>query len=369
MSAVSRADEIRRRCRRFVSYDRPPLPSRVLAELADYAGNSEADKYNAGELFDRLEGRVAQLLGKEAALFLPSGKLAQMAALRCLTDRSGCRRVAMHPRSHFEEYESRAYQELWGMTAAAFGGYDRLPVAADLESIKEALGAATIEMPLRRLGCLLNSWEQIAEISAVARRRGIPLHLDGARIWESQPYYGRPLDEIAGLFDSVYVAFDKGIGALAGGALAGPRWLIDQARYWQRRAGGRALRSFPYILSALKGLDEGLPRMADFHGRAVDIAVALRGLPRVRVSPDPPHVNAFLVAVDGDQGLAKAVALDVAESTGVWLFEESVDVAIQGLTMFEITVRGGAFELEVNEIREIVGQFSDLLWQRSQRKS
>lgn len=137
-----------------LSLDMPSIPSDTLNALADFAGDVPSDKYMSGELFDQLHQKVAGMLGKESAPFLPSGKLAQMAALKVLTGRAGCSRVAMHPRSHLEENEMRAYQELWNLTATHLGGYDRLPTADDLREIHEPLGAVTLELPLRRLGCL-----------------------------------------------------------------------------------------------------------------------------------------------------------------------------------------------------------------------
>ncbi len=361
MDETDRPTKIRSRCRRRLSRDHAPRPAEALAELSSYAGEAEADLYQAGELFDRLEGRVAGLLGKERALWLPSGKLAQMAALRVLTGRAGCRRVAMHPRSHLEEFEARAYQELWGLTAASLGGYDRLPAPADLDRLAEPLGALTLEMPLRRLGCLLHPWDELTAITGRARARGIPLHLDGARLWESQPFYGRPLAEIAGLFDTVYVAFDKGLGGLAGAALAGPADILEEVRIWQRRAGGRALRSFPYLLSALKALDERLPLMGGFHARAKAIAAALGRVPGLRVTPDPPHANAFLVTLEGDPGAAREAALAVAETTGIWLFDDLEDCPVQGLSTFEVTVRGAAFELTPDEVLDAVGRLAEAI--------
>ncbi len=112
---------------RRLSLNAPPHPADTLRALADYAGDGASDKYTTGELFDRLESRIAGLPGKEAAVYLPSGKLAQMAALKTLTGPARCNRVAMHPRSHFEEYEARAYQELWAMTAAHLCGFDPRP--------------------------------------------------------------------------------------------------------------------------------------------------------------------------------------------------------------------------------------------------
>jgi threonine aldolase len=152
-------ESARRACSRFLSLDRRPDPAAALEKLAAYARRIDAgsDQYGAGDLAARLEQQIAELLGKEAALFLPSGKMAQMIALRILTGRSGCRRVAMHPRAHFEEYEAKAYQELHGLIATRFGSYDALPTLADLEALlAEPVGVVAMEMPLRRLGCRLH---------------------------------------------------------------------------------------------------------------------------------------------------------------------------------------------------------------------
>ncbi len=346
---------------RRLSLDEPPDPAETLRALADYAGDVESDKYMEGVLFDRLQGQVAELLGKEAALYLPSGKIAQMSALKALTGRAGCSRIALHPRSHLEEYEARAYQELWGLTAAQLGGYDRLSTSDDLDAIREPVGALVLEMPQRRLGCLLPKWEELTALSEHARARGTYLHLDGARLWESQPYYDRPLAEIAALFDTVYVAFDKGLGGLTGAALAGPQWVIDEAKIWQRRAGARALRSFPNLLSALKALDERLPRMTEFHLKAKSLAAVLSEIPSISVSPDPPHANAFLVSLPGLRERARSARDRIASENGIWLFDEPEDAIDQSLVRFEVTVRGAAFSLDEAEIKAAVTRFCQLV--------
>ncbi len=346
---------------RRLSLDHPPKPAETLHALADYAGDVESDRYMEGKLFDRLQGRIAELLGKEAALYLPSGKIAQMTALKVLTGRAACPRIALHPRSHLEEYEARAYQELWGLTAAQLGGYDRLPAAADLDAIHEPLGAVVLEMPQRRLGCLLPKWDELTALTELACTRRIYLHLDGARLWESQPFYDRPLTEIAALFDTVYVAFDKGLGGLTGAALAGPQWVIDEAMIWQRRAGGRALRSFPNLLSALDALDKRLPRMTEFHLKAKSLAAALSEIPSISVSPNPPHANAFLVSLPGSRERALNARDRIAEENGIWLFDEPEDAIDQSLVRFEVTVRGAAFDLDEAEVKVAVAQFGKFI--------
>jgi len=354
--------DAKRRCRRFLSLDPPRAPAELLAGLAAYAGDDrDVDLYGKGALVERLETRVATLLGKPAALFMPSGKTAQLIALRILAERAGCQRIALHPRCHIEEHEAKAYHELYGLRAAALGGPDRLPVADDLDAIGEKLGGAVIEMPLRRLGCLLPSWQDLVAFCERARARAIPLHLDGARIWESQPFYGRSHSAIAALFDTVYVSFYKGLGGLAGAAIAGSADLIAEARVWQQRAGNRLIHAFPYILSALKGLDERLSLMPAFHEKARSIARAIRGIPGLRVTPDPPHANAMLVLVDGDPTRAIAAALKVSEDTGIWLFDQPVDSPIAGTSMFEITVRSGALDLSDDEIGGLVARYATTL--------
>lgn len=346
---------------RQLSLDRAPDPAQTLLDLSKFAKGVSSDKYMTGELFDRLENRVADLLGKEKALYLPSGKLAQMAALKSLCRRAGCSRIAMHPRAHLEEYEARAYSELWGLTSAQLGGYDRLPNKLDIQSITEQLGVVTIELPTRKLGCLLPTWNQLTEISKYSRQKNIFLHMDGARLWESQPYYGKELSEISNLFDTVYVALDKGLGALGGAVLAGPTWVIEEAKVWQRRAGGRALRSFPYILSALKALDERLPRMGEFHDKARSVAASLENVSTLSISPNPPHANAFLVSMKGKMDSAVNARDVVAKEHNIWLFDNAIDAVDQNILRFEVTVRGAAIELSDEEIKRAITRFSEVV--------
>ena len=98
-------------------------------------------------------------------------------------------------------------------------------------------------MPQREIGGQLPSWSDLEAQVAWARDRGVAVHMDGARLWESGPFYERSYAEIAALFDSVYVSFYKGIGAIAGAALSGPAPFIGEARLWQRRSGGRGAGS------------------------------------------------------------------------------------------------------------------------------
>src|SRR4029079_8440319 len=130
--------------------------------------------------------------------------------------------------------------------------------------------------PQRGIGGQLPSWDELVAIVGWARERGVALHLDGARLWEAAPFYRRSHKEIAGLFDSVYVSFYKGLGGIAGCVLAGPASFIAEARVWQRRHGGTVVHLFPYVLSARLALAERLGRMPAYVARAATLAERLR---------------------------------------------------------------------------------------------
>jgi threonine aldolase len=347
-------DALRARCTRFVSRQRPPTPKETLRALADHVGDDEtADVYGGGRLIADFEDDVARLLGKAAAGFMPSGTMAQAIALRIWADRRHVRTVGLHPLSHLERNEGQAYRDLHGLSAHYLGDDSRQFRRSDLDAVRQDLAAVVVEMPLRPLGHVLLPWTELESMWSWAKERGVALHLDGARIWESQPYYGRSHAGIAALFDTVYVSFYKGLGGLAGSALAGPRDFIDAARIWQHRQGGRLIHLYPYILSARKGLAEKLPSMPALHAKAVAIAEALRDLPGLRVTPDPPHAVAMQIAFPADAERMNEVVLDIAECDGVWLIDRIWASPIQGICLGELTVGAGTLEIADRDIRSL----------------
>lgn len=350
-------DAIRARCTRFLTRQRALTPKETLQALAEeVAADEVADVYGKGKLIESFEAEVAALLGKPAAVFMPSGTMVQTIALRLWCDRSGVPTVGLHPLSHLERNESQAYREVHGLGAHYLGDDSRQFRKKDLESVAEALGVAVVEMPLRPLGCVLLPWDELVQVSELARRKEIPLHLDGARIWESQPFYGKRLDEIAALFDSVYVSFYKGLGGVAGAALAGPKELIDEARLWQHRQGGRLIQLYPYVLAARKGLRERLPLMGSFYQEIQRVAAALRGLPGVQVTPDPPQATSMHIMLPGALEKIESAVLDLAEETGIWLLDRIFASPVQGISMAELTAGSGTLGFSSDEIRDLFEQ-------------
>jgi threonine aldolase len=161
-----------------------------------------------------LERRIGGLLGKEAALFFPSGTMAQQAALRVHAERSGRRAFAAHPYNHLDQWEMQGYNAVHGLRCHRTRDPFALMTAADLAAIGEPLAAVLWELPQRDLGSLLPAWDDLVEQVAVARAGGAAAHLDGARLWEAQTYYRRPFEEIAGVFDTVYVSLSDEVTGL-----------------------------------------------------------------------------------------------------------------------------------------------------------
>lgn len=342
------AELIRRRSTKFLSYDYPATAKQRLQDLADYAdAGLEPDDYGKGELADRLSARVAALLGKPRAIVVPTGRMAQLIALKLWCDRRGTPSVAMHPRCHLEEYESKAYQHVFGLKAVAAGGYNRITGIADLQAIREPLGVLHLEVPQLSAGCRAPEWRELVAMSAWARERRIPVHLDGARLWECQPFYQRSHAEICALFDTVYTSFYKGLSAMAGAVLAGPEDFIEDAVLWQHRMGGHPARIFPLLLDAERMLDRSLPLMETFFTKARRLAEALSRIPGVWTTPNPPHTNTFLVTVAGDPARLRPAAAAASAETGLWLVDFTRDTGIDGLAQFQVVV--GTATLDVTE--------------------
>jgi threonine aldolase len=310
------------RCERWALGGPPAAhdPATLLRALAERAPDlGSADRYGGGELAERLERRVAELLGKDAAVWMPSGTMAQQIALRIHVDRRHVPVVAFHPLAHLEQHEERGYQALHGLRALALGSRERLVTAEDVAQVREPFAVLLLELPQRDLGGALPPWDDLVATCAAARSKGAAVHLDGARLWQCEPFYERPLAEIASLFDSVYVSFYKDLRAPAGCALAGPRDVIDEARVWQIRHGGRLFRATPYLLAAERGLDELLPQLPAVVEHTRTVGGALARLDGVTTVPRPPQAAMFHLLVRRPLDALNDAVFAVAEESGTWI--------------------------------------------------
>jgi len=358
------ADNMRQRrvaamwaCERILSGDRPRSMRDRLADLE--AGgdlDDQPDFYGDGPV-TTLEERVAGLLGTEAAVFFPTGTMAQQVALRYGADRSGLHTVAMHPLTHLEVHERHAYAQLSGLRSTWPTTEPRNPTAEEITALAEPVSAVVIEIPLRDAGFVLPAWEELVAVCAAARGIGARVHFDGARIWESVPHLGHGLREIAGLADSTYVSFYKTIGGLSGAALAGTAEFAAYARIWRHRYGGMLFQQWPAALSALAGLDRELPRIPDYVRHAQTVAAALAVLPGARVYPEPPHTQRFRLWLPHPADALDAAALALAEQEKVWFATGWQETGVPGVAMTEITVSGPALDWTAADVAEVGRRF------------
>ncbi len=350
-------DKIRLTCERALSGHRRLSVRAMISELASSPlAELPPDLYGKGEAIEALEGEVARLLGKPAAMFVIKGVVAQQAALRTWSERSGRRTVALHRKSHIDLDEHGAYERLHGLIGIRLGGDHQPLCLRELSELDEPLGAAVIELPLRRAGFLLPQWEELVAMSEWCGARRVPLHFDGARLWEAAPYYDRSLADIAALSDSVYVSFYKGLGGLGGAILAGPERFIAEARVWHARQCGALMTAFPFIFSAHDGLRRHLPRMAAYFERARNLAAALRGIPDVCVSPEPPQCNSFQLTLPAPADRLRAAHLELAKADVVWLFGRFAETTRPDRAMTEIVIGDAADDLCDDEVTALVAR-------------
>ncbi|WP_329255269.1 beta-eliminating lyase-related protein [Streptomyces sp. NBC_01478] len=334
----------------------------VQEAAESYDLDETSDMYGGG-IVETLEKRVAELLGKEAAAFFPTGTMAQQVALRCWAGRTGNPTIALHPLAHPEVHERDAFSQLSGLRPVHVTSEPRQPTADEVREFPEPFGTLMLELPLQEAGFVLPSWEELSALVEAAHERDAVVHFDGARLWESASHFGRPLDEIADLADSVYVSFYKSLEGIGGAALVGPKTLIDEAKTWRHRYGGRILQQFPTVLTALAGLDRELPRLPAYVAHARVVAEALRegfaaaGIPWTRVHPEQPHTNDFQVWLPYDSDAVMEAAIRQAEETKTALFANPWGAKGPGLAFTEVYVRAAALEWTADDVKSAVADF------------
>ena len=337
--------ELRNRCTRWLNGHRPLRSMResllALVELPEAA--LALDVYGQGQAMQALEAEVAALLGKPAGRFMHKGVAAQLAALKVWAGRRAGDLVALHPQCHIAIDEQDAFEQLAGLRGARIGALDAPITVADLQALAELPAVVVIELPLRRGGYRLPEWAELEAISRWCRERGVPLHLDGARLWEASAHYARPLAEIAALADSVYVSFYKGLGGLAGCVLAGSEDFMAEVTPWQGRLAGNVATLHPFVLSAQHGLRSQLPRMPAYRERARSLAGALAAVPGWRVAPELPQVNAFQLHLPAAPEPLREALLAVAAGEGFWLGARAVaSQVLDGGAMVEVVIGDAA---------------------------
>ena len=281
------------------------------------------DQFGEDPTVNELQARVAGLLGKEAALWLPSGTMANQVALRALT-RPGDD-VIVSRESHAVWHETGGGAANAGVQFTEIGCAGRFTAREFVEAIKQRdhmlyppTTLVQVENTHNRAGGIVIDQDEATRICTAARERHITSFLDGARLWNAAVARGRSVAELAAPFDVVSVALSKGLGAPAGTMLAGPRDVIrDSVRH--RRMLGGAMRQIGILGAAgLYALDHHLDRLAEDHANAQLIASRLRANSRVRLAADPVETNIVIFAVADEEPDAAAVVA-AARAHGVFV--------------------------------------------------
>ncbi len=254
------------------------------------------DVFGDDPTVNALQERVAAMLGKEAALFTPTGTQSNLCGLMAHCQRG-------------DEYlvGQMAHTYRWeGGGAAVLGSIQPqpLPQQADgsiaLTDIEANVKPDDAHFARTRLLALENTWggqvlpqAYVEQATALARRKGLATHLDGARLFNAAVASGMPVRELAQSFDSVSVCFSKGLGAPVGSALVGSKELIQRAHRIRKMLGGGMRQAGVLAAAALHALDHHVERLADDHAHARALAEGLRGLPGVTVQP--PQTNIVFV--------------------------------------------------------------------------
>jgi len=349
--AAAELARLRGTCTRFLTWHGPGRAADLLATIPL---DTETDRYGEGGAVTELESEIMLVLGKPAAVFLPSGTMAQQAVLRVHADRRQRRVIVFHPACHIDTHEGRGYERLHQLTGRPAGEPDRLLTLADLEPVAEPVGALVIELPQRDLGGQQPEWAALQAQAAWARERGAAVHLDGARLWESAAGYGKPPADIAGLFDTVYVSFYKGLGALPGCCVAGPEDIVAEVREWRHRMGGTLFGLWPNAASALSCLARRLPMMPRYLSHTRAIADALRDLPGVTIVPDPPQTPMLHLLLRTSAEDFAAAARRLAAEQGVWTWPAAMSTPDPGTQRVELAVGDATLALRPGEVREFI---------------
>ena len=269
----------------------------------------------------RLQEQAAEILGKEAAIYVPSGTMSNQIGVR-LHCRPGDELIC-EEESHVYNYEQAGYTQLSGVSARPVEGDEGVLKVEQLQSV---IRPDDEHQTRTRLVCLENThnraagrilpYDGVEEICDWAHENELRTHLDGARLFNAVVGSGIPADRWARHFDTVSVCFSKGLGAPVGSALAGSKELIGEARRHRKLFGG-GMRQVGIIAgAALYALENNIDRLAEDHANAQIIADAVRSAEGLKLDPEQVDTNIIFIKVDPWLGTA-AQFVDALENEGV----------------------------------------------------
>ena len=282
---------------------------------AMYEAEVGDDVYGEDPTVNRLQERVADRLGTEAALFVPSGTMANQICLHVLTDPGD--EVILERGAHIFNYETGAAGLLSGLQLYPIDGDNGLLSPEQVEAairpdavVAPRTRVVSVENTANKAGGVVYPLDRITAIAETARTHDLHLHLDGARLWNASAAHDVPEADYAAPFDLTWVALSKGLGAPVGSLVAGPEPLIDEARRVRKRFGGGMRQAGILAAAGLYALEHHRPHLADDHKKAQRLAETIAALPAFDLDVDAVETNIIIFEVtDG-------TAADVVETLG-----------------------------------------------------
>jgi len=278
-----------------------------------------------------LQEKVAALLGKEAALYVPSGTMANQVAIRCLTEPGN--EIIADANSHFYYYESGAPAALSGCSIRFVQGRRGIFHA---DAVRANIRPENSHFPRSRLVVIENThnrgggsvWpiENIRGICELARSTGLVMHLDGARLMNACVASGHKPTDYTRYFDTVSMCFSKGLGAPVGSAVAGSRETIRRAHRFRKMFGGGMRQAGIIAAGAIYALEHNIDRLAEDHANARLLAEAIAEVDGLTIDLDAVETNLVFFDVDASLGTAAALC-EKLRARGVWMLTEGLQRA------------------------------------------
>ena len=298
-------------------------PSDVMRQ-AMAAAEVGDDVYGDDPSVNSLEERLAAMFGHQAGLFCPTGSLANQLAIRTLVKPG--EELLVETRSHIVRAELGAAATFSGITTRTWPSTDGLLKADDALAIAHenagpylvSTKAIAVENTHNFGGGTVQPIDEIAKLSSAAHARGIAMHLDGARIWNAHVASGVSFSEYGKHFDTISVCLSKGLGAPIGSVMLSTKERVAEARIWRKRYGA-GMRQVGIIAAAAHyALDHNIDRLAEDHGRAKKIAIALAAIDSSLVDPSKVHTN--IVGLELSKiGITAADLTSRCKEAGLWI--------------------------------------------------
>jgi threonine aldolase len=311
------------------------------------------DVFGEDPTVNRLEEYAAELLGKEASLYAPSGTMTNQIGVQVNTNRG--EEVLLHEGSHIFVYEAGAPAMLSNVQLRILSGENGI---LDPDTVRAAVRPDDVHFPRSRLLCLENTHntaggkvfplQDFAAVAETAKELGLKVHLDGARLFNAQAATGIPAREWCAHADTVSVCSSKGLGAPVGSLLAGDEKTINEARRARKAFGGGMRQAGIIAAASLYALENNVERLSEDHERAHNLAAGLR---EAGYDAREPDTNLVLVAVDDPPEFLRALAREgvlatpgkpgfVRLCTHLDVGDGDIDTAIEAATRIFATTSG-----------------------------